>query len=486
MRPTNHTVSLVGQAGNIARLISLKGTGHLPASTESKAMLPSERRTAASLALIYMVRMLGLFIILPVFALFAGDFEGSTPFLMGLALGIYGLLQAALQIPVGLLSDRIGRKKTITMGLALMAIGSVVAAMSDTIYGVILGRALQGSGAITAALMALAADLTREEQRTKMMALLGASIGLSFIIALMLGPILIKVFSISMLFWFTGGASILAMIILHTAVPNPVTSGFRADTSANLATIGQLFAHPQLRRLNLSIFFLHMLITASFVAVPVLLLNGGMEKTDHWQVYLGAMLISLVVMIPMIIVAERYRLMRWILLASVLGLLLTQLLFASFSDTLLAVLIGVVLFFSFLNTLESLLPSLVSRIAPAGSRGGASGIYASSQFLGAFVGGAGGGWLLGVAGFSGLFIGLAFGCLCWFLLLYKFEPPLKLTTHRHKLSTEEQKLGSTFLAELQNLPGVEEVFLSPEEGVAYMKVDKTRYQPAEERSRTPC
>lgn len=450
----------------------------MPAPIESSAMLPSERRTAASLALIYMVRMLGLFIILPVFALFAGDFQNSTPFLMGLALGIYGLLQAALQIPFGLLSDRIGRKKTITLGLALMAIGSVVAAMSDTIYGVILGRALQGSGAIAAALMALAADLTRDEQRTKMMALLGASIGLSFIIALILGPVLINVFSISMLFWFTGATSIVAMIILHTAVPNPDSTGFRADTSANMATLGELFAHRQLRRLNVSIFFLHMLITASFVAVPIMLLNGGMEKTAHWQVYLAAMLLSLFVMVPMIMLAERYRRMRWVLLASVLGLLVTQMLFAVMPQTLIAIIVGVVLFFSFLNTLESLLPSLVSRIAPAGSRGGASGIYASCQFFGAFVGGAGGGWLLGVTGFSGLFIGLACACLLWFALLYGFEPPRSLVTKRRKLTEDEQARGAAFVSELQDLPGVEEVYLSPEEGAAYMKVDKSVFVPS--------
>ena len=440
-------------------------------------MLPVERRTAASLALIYMVRMLGLFIILPVFALFAADFKNSTPFLMGLALGIYGLLQAILQIPFGLLSDRIGRKKTITIGLVLMAIGSVVAAMSDTIYGVIIGRALQGSGAIAAALMALAADLTRDEQRTKMMAMLGGSIGLSFILALLLGPLLIKVFSINMLFWFTGATSILAIILLHTAVPDPAVSGYRADTSAKVATLGQLFAHTQLRRMNLSIFFLHMLITASFVAVPIMLLNGGMPKTDHWQAYAPAMLISVFFMVPMIIVAERYKQMRFVLLACVVGMLLTQLLFAIVPDTLFLLVLAVVLFFCFLNTLESLLPSLVSRISPAGSRGGASGIYASSQFFGAFVGGAGGGWLLGEAGFTGLFIGLAVVCVLWLLVLSGFEPPRGLVSHRRKLSEAEQKRGAEFVAELQNLPGVEEVFLSPEEGVAYMKVNKRQFQP---------
>jgi len=450
----------------------------LSVSSQSSAMLPVERRTAASLALIYMVRMLGLFIILPVFALFAADFQNSTPFLMGLALGIYGLLQAMLQIPFGLLSDRIGRKRTITIGLILMAVGSVVAAMADTIYGVIIGRALQGSGAIAAALMALATDLTRDEQRTKMMAMLGASIGFSFILALLLGPLLINVFSISMIFWFTAATAVLALLLLHTVVPDPQSSGFRADTSANVATLGELFAHEQLRRLNISIFFLHMLITATFVAVPLMLVDVGMDKASHWKVYIPTMLGSLFFMVPMLMIAERYKRMRLVLLLCVVGMLLTQLLFAFLPMVLIAVLISVLLFFMFLNTLESLLPSLVSRLAPAGSRGGASGIYSSCQFLGAFVGGAGGGLLLGSAGVSGLFIAMACVCLLWLLAMYHFKPPPALASHRRPLSPEEQARGPAMQEELANLPGVEEVYLSLEEGAAYMKVDKRIFQPA--------
>ncbi len=450
----------------------------MSASSQSSAMLPEERRTAASLALIYMVRMLGLFIILPVFALFAADFENSTPFLMGLALGIYGLLQALLQIPFGLLSDKIGRKRTITIGLLLMAVGSVVAAMSDTIYGVIVGRALQGSGAITAALMALAADLTRDEQRTKMMAMLGASIGLSFILALLLGPVLINVFSISMIFWFTAMTAILALVLLHTAVPDPQQSGFRADTSAKVASLGALFTHPELRRLNISIFFLHLLITATFVAVPLMLLDVGMDKSSHWKVYISTMLGSVLFMVPMLILAERYRRMRLVLLLCVVGMLVTQLLFVALPATLMALLLSVLLFFMFLNTLESLLPSLVSRIAPAGSRGGASGVYSSCQFLGAFVGGAGGGWVLGAAGSSGLFLAMSVVCVLWFAAMFRFKPPRTLASHRRKLTPEEQARGSAMRDELASLPGVEEVYLSVEEGAAYMKVDKQRFQPA--------
>jgi MFS family permease len=443
-------------------------------------MLPIERRAALSLALIYMVRMLGLFIILPVFALFASDFDKSTPFLIGLALGIYGLFQAMLQIPFGLLSDRIGRKKTIAMGLVFMIVGSVVAAMADSIYMVILGRALQGAGAITAALMALAADLSRDEQRTKMMATLGASIGFSFLLALLLGPLLIKVFSVSMLFWLTAVMASLALLMLFTIVPDPKVSGFSADTSVNTSTLRELVSNNQLLRLNVSIFFLHLLITATFVAVPLLLRdNANLLQGDHWQVYLPAMLLSVLVMVPMIIVAERYRLMRNVLLACVVGLLVTQVLFASVPTSLLVLFSCVVLFFCFLNTLEALLPSLVSRVAPAGSRGSATGIYSSSQFLGAFVGGAGGGWLLGKLGFGGLFLAMAGVCVVWLLCLWHFVPPKAVKTHRRvlndqELATNEAELRAKLVAE----PGVEEVMISLKEGIAYMKVDKTTFRPS--------
>ena len=442
-------------------------------------MLPIERRAAISLALIYMVRMLGLFIILPVFALFASDFDKSTPFLIGLALGIYGLFQAVLQIPFGILSDRIGRKKTIAMGLILMIVGSAVAALADSIYWVIVGRALQGAGAIAAALMALAADLSRDEQRTKMMATLGASIGFSFLLAMLLGPLLINVFSVSMLFWFTAGLSILALLMLFTIVPDPHTSGFSADTSVNTATLFELASNKQLLRLDISIFFLHLLITATFVAVPLLLRdNAHLLQGDHWKVYLPAMLLSVLVMVPMIIVAERYRRMRNVLLACVMGLLITQVLFASVPTSLVVLFACVVLFFCFLNTMEALLPSLVSRVAPAGSRGSATGIYSSSQFLGAFVGGAGGGWLLGAVGFGGLFLAMAGVCVLWLLCLWHFVPPQAVKTHRRILSDQELATNEVELhAKLVAEPGVEEVMISPKEGIAYMKVDKAKFRP---------
>ncbi|WP_430881926.1 MFS transporter [Granulosicoccus sp. 3-233] len=443
-------------------------------------MLPRERRATWSLSLIYMVRMIGLFIVLPVFSLFGDHYSGSTPLLIGLAIGIYGLLQACLQIPFGMLSDRIGRKKVITLGLLLLAAGSIVAATSDSIHGVIVGRALQGAGAIAAALMALAADLTRDEQRTKVMASMGASIGFAFILALILGPVLIGWFSLDGLFWLTAASAVLAIIILHTLVPTPERCQYSADTGANLATMKRLLGHRQLLRLDMSIFMLHLIITAVFFAVPLGLRDAGIASEKQWLVYLPAVLVAFGVMIPLIIWGER-KAMRAVLLLCVAGLTLTQMLFAGpqllgFDAGAVWLFIGITTFFCFMNTLEALLPSLVSRLAPAAAKGSAMGIYSTSQFLGAFAGGAGAGWLYGLVGQSGLFAVVALLCLVWGLVLRGFQPPRKMTTHRRALSTEERSRGKGLMVELESIPGVEEVVIAVDEGVAYLKVDKTRFQ----------
>lgn len=444
---------------------------------ENAGMTPIERRATWSLALIYVVRMLGLFIILPVFALFGGDYTSSTPFLIGLAIGIYGLLQAVFQIPFGMLSDRIGRKRIITVGLLLLIAGSVVAALADDIVTVIVGRALQGAGAIAAALMALAADLTREEQRTKIMATLGASIGFAFILALIAGPVLIAWFSIDMLFWFTAGCAALALALLHLAVPDPVRCHYNSDTGANLATMRRLLAHRDLLRLDVSVFLLHLLITATFLAVPLALRDAGIEQARQWLVYLPTVLLSIAIMVPLVVLAER-RAMRGVLLGAIAGMVITQLLFGFGTPTVFLLCVGITLFFGFLNTLEALLPSLVSRLAPAAAKGSAMGIYSSSQFLGAFVGGAGAGYLYGAIGARGLFAVLAVLCVAWILLVAGFTAPRKLATHRHPLSERDRVVPDGVVARLGALPGVEEVVVAIDEGVAYLKVDKQVFQPA--------
>ena len=445
-------------------------------TTGSSALYSGERRAAWSLSLIYMVRMLGLFIILPVFSLFGDQYTSSTPFLIGLAIGIYGLLQASLQVPFGMLGDRIGRKRVITIGLLLMAIGSVVAALSDSVYGVILGRALQGTGAIASTLMALAADLTRDEQRTKVMASLGASIGFAFILSLVLGPFLLGWFSIDGLFWITAGSALLGIVILHTAVPNPVRCHYSADTGANLATMKRLLGDSQLQRLSLSIFMLHLLITAVFFVVPLQLRDAGISSDRQWLVYLPSVVIAIGVMVPLIIWGER-KAMRAVLLLCVAGLSLTQVLFAGpivlgFGPTAALLFIAITCFFSFMNTLEALLPSLVSRMAPAAAKGSAMGIYSSCQFFGAFVGGAGAGGLYGTVGAIGVYVFMAALCLIWGALLFGFKPPKKTTTHRRKLTTDEQAHPDELMVTLKALVGVEEVVIALDEGVAYLKVDK--------------
>lgn len=448
-------------------------------STASTALLAGEKRAAWSLSLIYMVRMLGLFIILPVFSLFGEHYSHSTPFLIGFAIGVYGLLQASLQIPFGMLSDRIGRKRVITIGLVLMAAGSVLAAMSDSIYGVILGRALQGTGAIAAALMALAADLTRDEQRTKVMASLGASIGFAFILSLIVGPFLIGWFSIDGLFWITAGSAVLGIVILHTVVPEPGQCQYSADTGANLPTMKKLFSNRQLQRLNVSIFMLHLLITAVFFVVPLQLRDAGISDDRHWLVYLPAVIVSIGVMVPLIIWGER-KALRSVLLLCVGGLVITQMLFAGPSamglgQNFILIFLAITCFFSFMNTLEALLPSLVSRIAPAAAKGSAMGIYSSSQFFGAFVGGAGAGWLYGAVGPSGVFAAMGVCCVIWWLVLFGFQAPKKMVTHRRTLSSDEQTRIGEITAELQSMVGVEEVVIALDEGAAYLKVDKQRF-----------
>ena len=441
-----------------------------------------ERRAAWSLSAIYVVRMLGLFIVLPVFALHAHEYAGATPFGIGLALGIYGLLQALLQVPLGRLSDRIGRKPVIGAGLALLALGSVVAALADTMAGVIVGRALQGAGAMAAALMALAADLVRDERRTRVMATLGASIGLAFVLALVLGPAIVALASIDALFWLTAACALACLALLHVAVPDPPTRRHHADVGADPGTMRRLAAHPDLARLNVSVFVLHLLIVATFVVVPGALVDAGIDAERQWQVWLGAMVVSIGLMALAVTLAER-RAMRAVLLGCAATMLVCQGLFGgaggatggAFGGAALVLLVAVTLFFGALNTLEALLPSLVSRIAPAGARGSAMGLYSASQFLGAFVGGVGAGWLQERFGPGALFAALGLACVAWALVLAGLGVPPRARTVRRALTEDELGRVDAVLAELAARPDVVEVAHVPAEGAVYLKtVDRAK------------
>ncbi|MFP5504743.1 MAG: MFS transporter [Gammaproteobacteria bacterium] len=436
-------------------------------------MLPGERRAALSLAGIFSLRMLGMFMILPVFALYADRIEGATPALMGLAIGIYGMTQAALQIPFGLLSDRWGRKPVIAAGLLLFALGSVVAALSDSIYGIIAGRALQGAGAIAAAVMALAADLTREEQRTKAMAIIGISIGLSFSLALVAGPVLDHWLGLAGIFWLTAVLACVGIAVLYLVVPQPAISRLHRDAEPVPAQFLSVLRDAQLLRLDYGILSLHMILTASFTVMPLILRDTlALPVGRHWQVYLPVLVLSVAAMVPFIILAERRRRMKQVFLGAILVIALAQFGLAAWHASLASVALLLFLFYVGFNLLEATLPSLISKMAPPDSKGTAMGFYSSSQFLGAFLGGAMGGWLQGQAGVSGVLQFCGAAALLWLLVAASMRSPRYLTSHLLNVGIMDAQQARQLAQRLTRVRGVAEAVVIGEEGVAYLKVDK--------------
>ena len=379
-------------------------------------MTAVERRAVAGLAGIYATRLLGLFLILPVFALYAQTLEGYTPRLAGLALGIYGLTQACLQLPFGIASDRFGRKPVIAAGLVLFAIGSVVAALADSMLGVLIGRALQGAGAVSAAVTALVADLTRETQRTKAMAMIGITVGASFLVSIPLGSALNTIVGVPGIFWLTAALAVAGMLILWLAVPTQAPAG-RRKRAPVLRELGAVLRDRALLRLNIGIFALHAALTATFVVLPTALVEqAGLPANEHAALYLPLMLLSALPLFPIISLAERRGWQRGVFAAAVLVLCLAQAALSLQNGSLLGIGAAILVFFIAFNILEASLPSLVSKMAPAAAKGAAIGVYSSFQFLGAFVGGDRGGWLHQHYGASAVFAGAAALTGIWFLI----------------------------------------------------------------------
>jgi len=434
-------------------------------------MSPLERRATLSLSSIYALRMLGLFMILPVLSLFAETLEGSTPLLIGLAISIYGLTQALLQIPFGLMSDRFGRKRIIVMGLLLFTAGSVVAATSTTIYGVLLGRALQGSGAIAAAIMALVADLTQEVHRTKAMAMIGASIGLSFGVAVTLGPVIAGFSGIQGIFWLTAVLSFLAIFVVLFVVPNPKQTKVHRDAELDPAQVSTALKNKDLLRLDYGIFILHLILTASFVIVPLLMRDAGLIPKDHWMVYLPVLVTSMAMMIPFIILAEKKRKMKPVFVGAVLTIVLADVGLYFFNDSLIPLVACLWVFFCGFNLLEATLPSLISKTAPGNLKGTAMGAYSSSQFMGAFIGGTSGGWIYGQWGASYVFLFCACAGATWFIVALFMNPPqyfANLLVPTENVAKEDLE---AFLAEILTIKGVASLQFQESEQVAYLKVD---------------
>lgn len=446
-------------------------------TSTSHKITPYELRATLALASIISLRMLGLFMILPVFAIYAENLVGITSTLVGMAIGIYGLTQGLLQIPFGMLSDRFGRKRIITLGLILFALGSVVAALSTSIMGIIIGRALQGGGAIASATLALTADLTREEHRVKAMAVMGMSIGISFILAMVIGPILNQWIGVPGIFWLTAVFALIAIAILHLIVPQPVKTSFHRDTEPVPAQFKRVLRDPQLLRLYVGIFLLHWLMTSLFIELPIAL-KAQLAPALHWKVYLPVLLISIVAMIPFVILAEKYRQVKAVFIGAVGLLGLSQGGFIYSHQSLLGIALMLAVFFTAFNLLESILPSLVSRLSPADSRGTAMGIHSSFQFLGAFLGGVGGGWLHHHYTMETVFAFSAGLAGIWFILVATMQKPRHLVSYLLPVGPQNHEQALHLSQKLMQIPGVAEAIVIVEDEIAYLKVDRQQIDQA--------
>ena len=393
-----------------------------PAPKSSAAMTSAELRLSGSLALVFALRMLGLFLILPVFAIEARNYPGGTDIaLIGLVMGSYGLTQALFQIPFGWASDRYGRKPVILLGLLLFIGGSIVAALADSLYGVLLGRCLQGAGAISAAITALLADGTRELVRTKAMAMIGISIGLMFAVSLVLAPFLVGTIGFRGMFWLIAALGVGAFFMVSVVVPSAGLQTVRAAGKVSFKVIVAQIVAPKTWRLNLGVFILHAVQLAMWSAVPLMLVREGLPKQDHWHIYLPAVLASMLIMGGVLFRLERRGYLRAVFLSQILLLVVVQvaLWYASTRSSSLWE-TGLILFafFCAFNMLEASQPSLVSQSAAAHERGTALGVYNTMQSLGLFVGGAAGGWLMQSYGMQGLFAVCAALLALWLFLAW--------------------------------------------------------------------
>ncbi|PYG02992.1 putative MFS family arabinose efflux permease [Thioalkalivibrio sp. ALE21] len=432
-----------------------------------------ELRATTGLAAIYGVRMAGLFLILPVFMLHADDIPGATPLLAGLALGIYGLTQAALQIPFGLLSDRLGRKPLIAAGLGLFVLGSLVAGFAEDIHGIILGRALQGAGAVAAVVLALTADLVTEERRTRALAVIGLTIGLTFTVSMALGPVLDRGIGLSGIFLVAAGLGVLALVILLVWVPSPGRLRQHPDMVPQWSALPRVLADPDLARMNAGIFILHLVLAANFLVLPTFLVDGaGLAPADHWAFYLPVLLTGFALMLPGVILGERRRRMHGVLLVAIGLLVVVQaalgLVFHLGGDVWVLALL-MVGFFAAFNLLEAGLPAMVSRAAPLAHKGTAMGGFATAQFLGIFAGGALGGALLGLAGPVAVLLASVPALVTW-LLLARGRTPEHLVTRTLAVPAVWEGYPVRLLDELRACPGVAEVVLSPDAGSVYLRL----------------
>lgn len=438
-----------------------------------EGMSAVELRASMSLASIYGLRMLGMFLILPIFSIYAETLPGGdNHLLIGLALGAYGLTQAIFQLPFGMASDRYGRKRVIYIGLLLFVVGSFIAGFAQDLYMVIFGRAIQGAGAVSAAITALVADLTREDQRTKAMAMIGGTIGATFALSLILGPALNQWIGVPGIFFLTGVLATLAMLVIKYLVPDPQTSRFHTDAEASPNKLREVLADTQLLRLNFGIFALHAAQMAMFVVVPFAIKSSsGLSENDHWMIYLPIMVVSFALMVPAIIYGEKRARLKQVFVGAIAVMLLAQLMFAGSVHYFWGIVASLAIYFIGFNVLEASLPSLISKIAPAAAKGTAIGVYNTSQSFGIFVGGALGGYLSHYYGFAAVFIFCSVLMALWLIFALTMRTPPAVKSKLYHLQDMSAQRAAALARRLGELRGVREAVVLPEEGLAILKVD---------------
>jgi len=439
----------------------------------SERMSRTELRSTISLASIYGLRMLGMFLILPIFAIYAETLKGGSDHTMiGLALGAYGLTQVLLQLPFGIASDKYGRKKIIYLGLVLFVIGSVIAAMGTDIITVIIGRAIQGAGAVSAVVTALVADLTREEHRTKAMAMIGGTIGVTFALSLVAGPLLNQLIGVSGIFWMTAILSLLAIGVVKYLVPDPMNSHFHSDAQTAPSKIKDVLRDTQLLRLNFGTFCLHGAQMAMFIVVPFALKEtSGMNENHHWMVYLPVLITSFVLMLPAIIYAEKRAKLKPVFICAVALMLFAQLMFAETIHQFWGVVVSLLIYFTAFNMLEATLPSLISKMAPVAYKGTAIGVHNTAQSFGVFLGAALGGYLSSHYGFSAVFVFCAILMGVWLLLAFGMKTPPSVKTKMYHVELLSEQQAKALTSKIAKMLGVQEVVAIAKENTLIIKIN---------------
>ena len=433
-----------------------------------------ELQAALSLAAVYVLRMLGLFMVMPVLALLAVDYDHYSPLWVGIAIGGYGLTQAILQIPMGVMSDRFGRKPVILAGLLVFALGSVVAAMADSMLWLVVGRLLQGAGAIAGAVMALAADVSREDQRAKVMAIIGVAIGFSFYMSLLLGPAIAGLHGLAGVFGVTAVLAVACIPLVWWGVPAPKQHAPSGDTLPARADVLRLAKHVDLLRLSISVAVLHMLITLLFTQLPRLLADQNMTLDQHWQVYLPVLLASVAGMAVMMAMTRKWG-QKALLVLSVVMLAVALAGLSQFAHQFVGLVVFVWLFFTGFNYLEANFPAMVSSLAPAGKKGSAMGIFASFQFAGAFAGGAISGLISEFFLPHLVLVAGSLLCLLWLVLLRNMRGTEALKRYTLAVNLSRQTLDEV-RQKLAQLDGVRDITIEPGLSVAYLKVDSREFK----------